>query len=315
MIEDVLDLKIFAKVVETGSLSSAARELDMALAVVSKRLASLEKKLGVRLLERTTRKQFLTHEGVAFHERCVRILSEVQDAEALIDRSRTTVSGQLVVTAPRAFGTRYLAPVAARFYAAHPAVSVNLQLADEVLNLVESGIDVALRFGALRDSALTARQIAPNYRVLCASPAYVKRHGEPKNPAELAQHPCIVYGLKPATHWMFQVSGKPVAVKVRGTFITNDGTAAQALALEGAGIFFKSIWDVGKDIDAGRLVRVMRGYTAPSEPLHAVYLPGGFLAPRVRKFVEFAIDRLREAWKWGPIDRDQANDDRMKAAK
>jgi DNA-binding transcriptional LysR family regulator len=302
MIEDILDLKVFARVVETGSLSAAARDLDLALAVVSKRLASLEKRLGVRLLQRTTRKQSLTQDGMSFYERCVRILSEVQDAEASIDRSRNSVSGQLRVTAPRAFGAQYVAPVVAHFQALHSAVSVNLQLTDEVLNLVEGGLDVALRFGSLRDSALTARHIAPNYRILCASPDYVKQHGEPKNPADLAQHPCIVYGLKPATHWLFQVNGKPVAVKVRGTFITNDGSAARVLALEGAGIFFKSVWDVGDDIEAGRLVRVMRNYAVPSEPLHAVYLHGGFLTPRVRQFIDFATDRLRAAWKWGAVD-------------
>ncbi|MGF6350905.1 LysR family transcriptional regulator [Variovorax sp. W2I14] len=296
MIDDVVDLRVFVRVVATGSMSAAARDMDLSLAVISKRIGSLERKLGVRLMLRTTRSQSLTPEGVAFHERCARILQEIQGAEHLMAGSRDTVSGMLTLTAPRTFARQYLAPIVAAFQARHPALSINLKLSDDVMDLVESGIDVAFRFGTLHDSSLSARQIAPNYRVLCAAQSYVARNGAPTTPDELSQHACIVYGPRPAGHWLFQVNGQPLAVKIQGTFLVNDGDVAQSLALEGAGIFFKSVWDVGSHIQAGRLLHVMQDFAAPMEPLHVVFPHGRQLAPRVRQFIDFAVERLQDAW-------------------
>jgi DNA-binding transcriptional LysR family regulator len=296
MLDNLLDLTIFARVVGTGSQTDAARELDLSLAVVSKRLAALEQRLAVRLLNRTTRKQSLTQEGTRFHQHCVRILSEVHDAESDMAQSRETVSGLLRITAPRAFGRRYVTGIAARFQAMHRALRVELNLNDEIVDLVETGIDVALRFGALQDSTMTARFVAPGYRVLCASPDYVRRHGNPANPAALLDHQCIVYGAHVSKHWLLHHNGAPVAAEIQATFLCNDGDAAQALALEGAGIFFKSIWDVGADLAAGRLVQVMQGYRAPTEPLHVVYPHALHLSPRVREFSDYAVAQLRHAW-------------------
>lgn len=293
MIESILDLSIFSTVVTEGSLSGAARRLDLSLAVVSKRLAALEERLGVRLLNRTTRQQSVTQEGSIFHAHCVRILAEVSDAELNLHDHRENVSGVLRITAPRVFGRLYLAKVVASFQARHPALRVQLELSDDIVDLVASSIDVALRFGTLRDSGMTARFIAPNYRVLCASPSYVARFGSPSKPDELSQHQCIVYGERPSGHWLFQHAGKPLAVEVPGTFRCNDGAGAQALALEGAGILYKSIWDVRADITAGRLMRVMPLYATPTEPLHAVYPHALHLAPRVRQFVDYAVEQLQ----------------------
>jgi len=276
MIDDVLDLRVFVRVVATGSLSAAARDLGLSLAVVSKRLAALE--------------------GRAFHERCVRILAEVQDAEAYIAGSQGTVTGVLSITAPRVFGREYAAPLVAEFQAAHPALSVRLLCSDEIVDLIDGGIDVAFRFGSLLDSSLTARHIAPDYRVLCAAPAYIARAGQPTQPSHLRDHACIIYGPRPAAHWLFQRAGKPIAQEVRASFIVNDGATALALALAGAGIHFKSIWEVGDHLRAGRLVRVMTEFAAPTAPLHAVFPHGRQLAPRVRQFVEFAVERLRATW-------------------
>jgi len=296
MIDDVLDLRVFVRVVATGSLSAAARDLGLSLAVVSKRLAALEHRLGLVLLRRTTRSQSLTVEGRAFHERCVRILAEVQDAEAYIAGSQGTVTGVLSITAPRVFGREYAAPLVAAFQAAHPALSVRLLCSDEIVDLIDGGIDVAFRFGSLLDSSLTARHIAPDYRVLCAAPAYIARAGQPTQPSHLRDHACIIYGPRPAAHWLFQRAGKPIAQEVRASFIVNDGATALALALAGAGIHFKSIWEVGDHLRAGRLVRVMTEFAAPTAPLHAVFPHGRQLAPRVRQFVDFAVERLRATW-------------------
>ncbi len=232
MIDSLTDLTIFTRVVELGSMTEAARMLCMSLAVVSKRLAALERRLGVRLLNRTTRTHSLTQEGEAFHAHCVRILSEVHDAETAMARSREAVEGLLRVTAPRSFGRRYAAPLAAQFQRRHPALRIELILDDDIVDLVETKIDVALRFGVLDDSTMTARYVAPSYRVLCASPAYLARCGEPSDPRQLSEHDCIVY-RSASKHWLFQHEAAALAVEPRATFLYNDGDAGQALALAG----------------------------------------------------------------------------------
>lgn len=296
MIDNIGDLTVFARIVTAGSLTGAASELDLSLAVVSKRLAALEERLGIRLLNRTTRRQSLTQEGERFHAHCVRILSEVQTAEEEMVRSRETVSGLLRITAPRTFGRRYVAPLVAAFQARHPGLRIELVLADDIVDMVEAGIDVALRFGAMMDSTMTARHVAPSYRVLCASPEYLRQHGEPTHPDQLAGHQCIVYGARNSRHWLFQGNDAHVAAEIQGTFICNDGDAASALAMAGAGIFFKSIWDVGADLMDGRLVHIMRAYRAMTEPLHVVYPHALHLTPRVREFANFALKALAEDW-------------------
>jgi DNA-binding transcriptional LysR family regulator len=186
-------LVAFSRIVAAGSLSAAARELDVPVSVVSKRLSLLEAGLGTRLLQRTTRRQALTEEGRLFHARVLRILNEVEQAEALLAQRRDGVHGLPRVTAPGEFGRRWLAPLAAAFQERHPQVTIELALSDAVVDLLDSGHDLAIRYGAL----------APNYRVLCASPAYLRRHGEPRAPAELAGHRCIVIGEMRRTDWKF----------------------------------------------------------------------------------------------------------------
>jgi len=295
MIESVQDLRIFEKVVSLGSLSAAARDMNLSLAVVSKRLQAMEKRLGVRLVQRTTRSQSLTPEGRTFYDRSVRILGEVQDTEALMAGSRGRVGGVLGITAPRSFGRLYLASLVSDFSARHPALSVRLMLADESVDLVEAGIDLAFRFGVLPDSSLVARTVAPNHRVMCAAPAYLARHGMPQALEDLdtGRHACIVCGNNVASRWTVEVDGVPRSVKVRGSFVVNDGEAAQALALSGAGIVWKSIWDVGLEIAAGRLVPVLPQYRMPGEALHLVMPTGRQQAPRVRLFADYAVERLR----------------------
>lgn len=300
MIDDLPALVAFAEVVSGGSLSAAARTLDVPLSVVSKRLAQLEKSLGVRLIQRTTRRQSLTEEGALFHARVVRILDEVQQAEALLSARRDDVSGLLRVTAPGQIGRQRIAPIVVEFQREHPDLAVQLDLSDAVVDLVESGHDLAIRFGSLADSSLVARTLAPSFRVLCASPAYLAQHGVPAQPSDLTRHRCILIGQQRRGEWRFD-DHEQTTVHVTGTFITNDGEAAHKLALEGAGIAVKSIWDVGDNILEGRLCRVLPTHSISAAPLHAIYPHAQHLAPRVRRFVDFLKQRLIESWRWGPL--------------
>ncbi|AOI57312.1 LysR family transcriptional regulator [Burkholderia diffusa] len=297
LIDDLPALDTFARIVSAGSLSAAARELDLSLSVVSKRLAHLESRLGVRLLHRTTRQQTLTDDGAQFHAQVLRILAEIDRAETLMSDRRGTVGGVLRVTAPGELGRLRIAPLVAAFQRRHPELTVHLMLTDTIVDLLAHDIDVAVRIGSLADSTMIARELAPNHRVLCASSGYLAVHGQPTHPAELRAHRCIVMGDQPRTEWRFDGVQGAVTVEVTAALLTNDGGAARTLALEGAGIALKSIWDVGADLEAGRLVRVLPTFEAPAAPLHAVY-PGGRHVPlRVRAFVDYLRDQLRDTWR------------------
>lgn len=297
MIDDLPALSAFARIVSAGSMSAAARELDLPLSVISKRMAQLEKNLGVRLLQRTTRRQALTEEGALFHARVLRILDEIEQAETLLSHSRREVSGLLRVTAPGEFGRQHIVPIVADFQRQHPQLAMQLDLSDAVVNLLESGHDLAIRFGRLEDSTLVARRLAPNYRVACAAPAYLAQYGTPSHPEELTQHRCILIGEQRRAEWRFH-GEEQVAVRVNGALITNDGQAAHALALQGAGIVVNSIWDVGDDILAGRLQRVLPAHSMPTAPLQAIFPHSQNLAPRVRAFIDYLQARLQQAWRW-----------------
>jgi DNA-binding transcriptional LysR family regulator len=238
---------------------------------------------------------------VLFHSRVVRILDEIEQAESLLMQRRQAVSGLLRVTAPGQLGRRRIAPIVAAFQREHPQLSVQLELTDAVVDLIDSGYDMAIRFGALTDSTLIARPLAPNFRVLCASPAYVAEHGAPVHPADLVQHRCILIGDQRRADWRFSGGGEEHTVRVTASIVTNDGEAAHALAAEGAGIAVKSIWDVGDDLLAGRLVRVLPGHSVSAAPLHAIYPHSQHLAPRVRVFVDYVRDRLQQDWRWDAL--------------
>ncbi|WP_109480563.1 LysR family transcriptional regulator [Paraburkholderia sp. C35] len=296
-IDNLPALMAFSRVVAAGSLSAAARDMDLPLSVVSKRLAQLEKSVGVRLIQRTTRRQTLTEEGALFHARVVRILDEIEQAEALLSQRRQQVSGLLRVTAPGQLGRQKIAPLIADFQRLHPQLTVQLELTDAVVDLVEGGLDLAIRFGSLADSSLIARVLAPNFRVLCASPAYLEAHGTPAHPHDLTAHRCILIGDQRRAEW--RVEGEDsIAVRVDASIVPNDGEAAHLFALADAGIAVKSIWDVGDDILAGRLRRVLPRHAMSAAPLHAIYPHSQHLAPRVRVFVDYLRERLAQAWRW-----------------
>ncbi len=298
MIEDLGELRTFDRIVRGGSLSAAARELRVSLAVVSKRLTALERRLQVRLLNRSTRRASLTDEGMLFHEHCCRVLEAVDAAEAALEQRQDLVAGVLKLTAPNGFGRRHVVPAVRSFQRAHPGVRVHLSLRDELVDLIGDGVELALRYGALDDSRLVARELAPNRRILCAAPEYLRRRGVPRCIEDLRDHDLIASGSPPVTQWLFAGPGGTVAFPLEASTLCDDGDAAQVLAVQGAGIARKSIWDVAEDLDSGRLVEVLPDFALATSPLSAVHGSGKQLAPRVRVFLEHMVQQLRGSVAW-----------------
>lgn len=303
MIEDLGELRTFDRIVRGGSLSAAARELRVSLAVVSKRLTALERRLQVRLLNRSTRRASLTDEGMLFHEHCCRVLEAVDAAEAALEQRQDVVAGVLKLTAPNGFGRRHVVPAVRSFQRAHPGVRVHLSLRDELVDLIGEGVELALRYGALDDSRLVARELAPNRRILCAAPEYLRRRGVPQRIEDLRDHDLIASGSPPVTQWLFAGPDGTVAFPLEASTLCDDGDAAQVLAVQGAGIARKSIWDVAEDLDSGRLVEVLPDFALATSPLSAVHGSGKQLAPRVRVFLEYMVQQLRESVAWHYANR------------
>ncbi|MGF6180026.1 DNA-binding transcriptional LysR family regulator [Massilia sp. UYP32] len=278
----------FVEVVARGSLSAAARAEGIAPAMIGRRLDALEARLGVKLLQRTTRRLVLTDEGSAFLEDCQRILAEVGDAESAISEHSMRASGHLTVSAPAGFGRQHVAPLLPSFLAEHRDVSINLNLSDRVVDLVAEGVDVAIRIASLDDSNLVGVKLADNRRVVVASPAYLKRHGWPRQLADLTRHNCLPISSEGSQRgWTFIDDGKPVTLKVGGNMVCNDGAVLHAWALAGKGLAWRSMWEVGGQIASGELVTVLDDFAAPGNDVHAVFAQRRHLPLRIRAFVDF----------------------------
>jgi len=287
------DLGFFSALAGAGSLSAAARELGITTPAVSKHLASMESRLGVALVVRTTRRMSLTPEGELYLESARRILGEIDGMEELLGVSKATPKGLLRVNATLGFGRSHVAPLISRFVRKHQQVEVQLQLSVNPPPLTEDSFDVCIRFGAPPDSRVIARHIAPNRRLLCASPGYLSKHGMPKVPNDLKKHNCIgirqgeeAYGLWRLTSGRGK-SATTEAVKIRGNLTTNDGEIAVNWALDGHGILMRAEWDIERYLRNGRLVHVLPQYHTPDADIHAVYPQRHQLAARVRAFVDF----------------------------
>lgn len=294
------DIALFLRVLDLGSISAAARSLDLSVAVASQRLKRLERELGVRLLHRTTRQLHPTPEGMQLAEEGRPL---VEDLEALADglrRSGSGVAGTLRVTMPSTFGRLYVSPLLPGFLALHPGVRVSVDLDDVKVDLVSAGLDVAIRIGALDDSSLVARQLASNRRVLCASPDYLRRHGAPETPADLASHECLLLvgsqGRQDA--WRLRDGDGEVAVRVSGRIESNQGELLRDAALAGLGIAMHSRWHVCDDLRSGRLQVVLPDYPLADTGIHAVMPQRRLVPPRVRAFVDFLADRLGGTPPW-----------------
>lgn len=287
------DLAVFVRIGAAGSLSQAARDLGISLTVVSKRLARLEEALAVRLVNRTTRRVSLTEDGQTLLPRARDILARVEEAQAAVQSGRTEATGILRITATVAFSCGQIAPRLAGFMTLNPDLRVHLLSTDRMLDIVEDNVDVAIRQAILPDSNLVSRVIAPDRRVLVASPAYAAQYGTPKRPQDLADHRCIILGDPPVTTWRLQRGTRKSSVDVGWTILANDGAAAHAACLGGAGIALKSIWDSREDLEQGRLVELLPGWIAPSMPIRAVFASRTHQPARIRAFIDYLQDELR----------------------
>lgn len=297
VLKDLRDVALFNAIVSSGSLSAAGRQLGLSLAVVSKRLTQMEQQLGVRLFHRTTRHVSLTDEGLVFSEHAQRLQHELEAIDNALANRLDRASGTLRITASHSMGRIWLAPIVNDFMLDHPSVNVQLHLSDRVIDLAASGYDLAIRYGALADSRLVARELAGNRRVLCASPAYAARHGLPQTLEELSSHQCIVTGDTGITEWRFGSGEQQRSVPICARLQVNTGEASHALALHGAGIAMKSIWDVAGDLRSGALLPVLENYPLPAAPLHAIWLSGRHQPPRVRLFIERLRQHLAHSWQ------------------
>ena len=291
------DLGFFSTLISSGSLGAAARELGVTTAAVSKHLAQMESRLGLVLVNRTTRRMSLTHEGEIYLDHARRILGEIDDLEHMLWGSTKAPQGLLRVNATLGFGRSHIAPLIAEYVKQFPQVDIQLQLSVNPPPITDDAYDVCFRFGHPPDSRSIARLIAPNKRILVASPSYIKEYGEPKSPSELIKHNCIGirqgdegYGL-----WRFS-SGKGKSkneftdsAKVRGNLTTNDGGIAVNWALDGQGIVLRAEWDVAQHLKSGRLIQVMKSFETPDADIYAVYAERHKTSVRVKTLIDFAI--------------------------
>lgn len=292
------DIRLFVEAARLGSLSAAGRKLGLTPATASARLARLESGLHARLFERTTRQLRLTDEGRLYLNCSEQALRSLDDAKAALQEGQNAVRGKVRISATSDFGRNLLMQWLDEFRQQYPEVRFALMLTDSLSNLVLEDIDLAIRFGTPQDSSLVARPLAPNRRVLCASPDYLARRGEPREPRDLAGHDCIVIGSAagPVTEWRFSRGDETqqYTVPLETALESNDGAVARQWTLCGYGLAVKSIWDVADDLRAGRLKIVMPDWRYPDAPLHALYHRNRFIAPRVRAVLDFLTARFAQ---------------------
>ena len=290
------EMSIFAKVVSAGSLSAAARELGLSPAVVSRRLAALEARLGTRLINRTTRSLHLTDEGASYYEACARILAEIEEADAVASAGRAEPQGVLKVALPASFGHQLVAPLVPRFAERYPKVRLALSLSDRAVNLIDEGFDLAVRIAELEDSSLAARKLAPNRRVVCASPEYLRRHGTPRTPRDLAQHNFLIANWDSGFAMTLEYKdpvGKLGEVRVTGKYACDNWEVLREWALAGLGVALKSTWDVHRNLEDGSLVALCPGYSFDTDvAIYAVYPHRRHLPAKTRVFIEFLAEAI-----------------------
>jgi len=314
MAASLQQMTVFAKIVGTGSLSAAARELGVSTAVVSRKLGALEARLGVRLLNRTTRRIALTDEGARYHEACLRILAEIEEADAEAAARRVEPQGVLKVAIPASFGHKHIAPLIPHFAERYPRVQLALSLSDRTVNVVDEGFDLAIRIAELQDSSLAARKLAPNRRVVCASPAYLRRHGTPDTPHDLVRHNCLTT-TEFHMNWDYKdPDGNPGSVRVSGRYACDNWEVLRDWAVAGLGVALKSTWDVRRELESGSLVPLLPGYTFGSDvAIYAVYPHRRYLPAKTRVFIDFLAESLGPEPYWdlpqpaGPRDSDRDN--------
>jgi len=299
-LEHLTAMAVFARVVEAGSFSKAAQELGLSKSAVSKQVGRLEDRLGVRLLNRTTRRLSLTEAGTAFYAGCRQLVADAEAAEDAVSHLATAPRGTLRVNAPMSFGLAHVAPAMPEFLRRYPELSVDLQLNDRTVNLVEEGYDMAVRVGRLPDSSLIAKRLAPMRRALVAAPDYLDRRGRPGHPGDLVEHDCLIYSyLASGREWRFHGPEGEARVPLKGRLEANNGDALCAAARGGAGLALLPTFICGDDLRAGRLECVLPEWTDDGgAAIHAVFPASRNLSPKVRVFVDFLAERFGPEPYW-----------------
>jgi DNA-binding transcriptional LysR family regulator len=293
-------LSTFAKVVELGSFARAAERLSVSTSAVSRQVAELEAHLEARLLNRTTRRLSLTEAGQAFYERCVQLLADLEETEAAVRSAAVEPRGTLRITCGVSFGERHLAAAVAAFAERHPQVSLDLDLSDRTVDLVEEGFDLAIRIGPSGQQALVSRRLGTTQLVCCAAPAYLARRAAPRTPADLEQHDCLAYAYSAlASAWTFEsADGERQSPRIVPRHRANSGRMLAELAAAGLGVLLEPDFIVAPEVRAGRLVRLLPGFQPPRSPIAAVYPSRRHLSAKVRRFVDFLAERFAERQDW-----------------
>jgi DNA-binding transcriptional LysR family regulator len=293
-------LRAFAKVVEAGSFARAADRLDLSVSAVSRQVADLEAHLGARLLNRTTRRISLTESGQAFYERCVQLLADLEEAEESVTASAAVPRGTLRLTASISFGVRYLAAAVAEFGARNPQLRFDIELSDRAVDLVDEGIDLAIRIGDIGSQAVIARRIGVAQLICCAAPSYLAHRAPPRTPEDLREHACLTYAYASGGNlWPFaDADGSVRKVEVESGTHANNGAMLAALAVAGAGITQAPDFIVAPDVRAGRLVALLADYASPAIPINAAYPSRRHLSAKVRAFVDYLVARYADNPEW-----------------
>ena len=294
------EIQIFTQIVDSGTITAAAEQLQLAKSAVSRRLTGLEERLGVELFHRSTRKLSLTDSGQTFYQRCLQILDEIAEAESSVSESHQELRGQIRVAAPLSFGLMHLASAIIDFQKLHPAITFDIDFNDREIDLIQEGFDVAVRIAKLKDSSLMARKLAELSTVVCASPEYLSQHGEPKTPNDLVNHDCITYSyLARPDQWEFKnKEGKLMNVNVNKFVRANNGEFMRDAATAGLGIIRQPTFIAYKDIAVGKLVQILQDYETTSVTAYAIYPPTRHLSHRVRQFIDFLVKRFEGSPCW-----------------
>ena len=296
VMDQLIAMRTFVRVVQTGNFSAAAREQNSSQANVSKRVAALESLLGVKLLTRTSRELSLTEMGSDYYEKCLAILAELDEADAAVRSQTASPKGTLRIAAPVAFARLVLAPLIKSFIEQYPEINIDIAASDAHVDLIAQGIDIAIRAKKLEDSSLVARHLFENSMLLVASPSYLEQRGTPVIPDDLKHHKCIVYSLLSSINvWHFSKQNKDFAVPVKGNFQSSNGDTNLEVALTGVGIVQLPIWMVDEHLKSGRLIQVLTDYKANSIPLNAIYPQNRYVPLKVRCFIDFLKKELAES--------------------
>ena len=296
-------IRAFTKVVQHSSFAAAARDLRLSRSAVSKHVIELEQELGVQLLSRTTRSVTATENGQAYYERCLAILSDLEEADLSATRLQAEVRGLLRINAPMSFGTLHLARAVADFMEKYPDLRIQLLLSDQQVDPVQEGFDITLRIADLPSSSMIARRIAPARRAICASPSYLARHGTPKHPDDLRGHACLTYGhLATGNQWKLTGPDGDHWIAIPWTLCTNNAEVLRDAAVQGRGIALLPTFIAGADFQQGRLATILPGYQAPEISIYAIYPETRHLSLKVRVFIDFLVERFGGRPYWDLVE-------------